>query len=136
RQGAATDNRTATAGWYNSAAFEKAAQEASLKSFSVTGDAFADETKAKTIDVIRTELGQVDLVVYSVASARRIHPKTGEVFNSTLKPIGKPYTNKTVNFHNGTVSSITIDPATDEDIDNTVAVMGGEDWQLWMDALL
>lgn len=136
RQGAATDNRTATAGWYNSAAFEKAAQEAGLKSFSVTGDAFADETKAKTIDVIRTELGQVDLVVYSVASARRIHPKTGEVFNSTLKPIGKPYTNKTVNFHNGTVSSITIDPATDEDIANTVAVMGGEDWQLWIDALL
>ncbi|GGD51774.1 enoyl-ACP reductase FabV [Paenibacillus nasutitermitis] len=136
RQGAASGNRTATAGWYNSAAFEKAAQDAGLKSFSVTGDAFADETKARTIDVIRAELGQVDLVVYSVASARRIHPTTGEVFNSTLKPIGKPYTNKTVNFHNGEVSSITIDPATQEDIDNTVAVMGGEDWQMWIDALL
>jgi len=135
RQGAASGNRTATAGWYNSAAFEQAAQEAGLKSFSVTGDAFADETKAKTIEVIREELGQVDLVVYSVASARRIHPTSGEVFNSTLKPIGKSYTNKTVNFHNGEVSSVTIDPATQEDIDNTVAVMGGEDWQLWIDAL-
>jgi len=135
RQGAASGNRTATAGWYNSAAFEQAAQEAGLKSFSVTGDAFADETKAKTIEVIREELGQVDLVVYSVASARRIHPTTGEVFNSTLKPIGKSYTNKTVNFHNGEVSEITIEPAVQEDIDNTVAVMGGEDWQLWIDAL-
>jgi enoyl-[acyl-carrier protein] reductase / trans-2-enoyl-CoA reductase (NAD+) len=135
RQGEKSGGRTASAGWYNSAAFELAAQEAGLKSFSVTGDAFSDETKAKAIDVIRSELGQVDLVVYSVASARRIHPKTGEVSNSVLKPLGQAYTNKTVNFHNGEVSMITIEQATDDEIRDTVAVMGGEDWQMWIDAL-
>ncbi|MGW9530988.1 enoyl-ACP reductase FabV [Paenibacillus terrae] len=131
----ATATRTASAGWYNSAAFEKAAQEAGLKSFSVTGDAFSDEIKAKTVEVIREELGQVDLVVYSVASGRRTNPRTGEMFNSVLKPIDKPYTNKTVNFHTGEVSSVTLEPATDEEVQATVEVMGGEDWQLWIDAL-
>ncbi len=135
RQGERTGGRTASAGWYNSAAFEIAAQEAGLKSYSVTGDAFSDETKAKAIELIRSELGQVDLVVYSVASARRTHPKTGEVSNSVLKPLGKAYTNKTVNFHNGEVSMITIDPATDDEIRETVSVMGGEDWQMWIDGL-
>jgi enoyl-[acyl-carrier protein] reductase/trans-2-enoyl-CoA reductase (NAD+) len=135
RQGERSGGRTASAGWYNSAAFEQAAQEAGLKSFSVTGDAFSDETKAKAIDVIRSELGQVDLVVYSVASARRTHPKTGEVSNSVLKPLGQSYTNKTVNFHTGEVSMITIEQASEEEVHDTVAVMGGEDWQMWIDEL-
>ncbi|RAP77662.1 enoyl-ACP reductase FabV [Paenibacillus montanisoli] len=136
RQSESKANRTASAGWYNSAAFEKAAQQAGLKSFSVTGDAFMDETKQKTVELIRKELGQVDLVVYSVASARRTDPKTGETANSVLKPIGSAYTNKTVNFHTGEVTSISIEPATEQEIKETVTVMGGDDWQLWMDALL
>lgn len=136
RQGERSGGRTASAGWYNSAAFEQAAQEAGLLSYSVTGDAFSDDTKARTIDLIRSELGQVDLVIYSVASARRTHPKTDETYNSVLKPIGQSYTNKTVNFHTGDVSMITIDPATDQEINETVAVMGGEDWQMWIDAML
>ncbi|QJD86107.1 enoyl-ACP reductase FabV [Cohnella herbarum] len=135
RQGQRSADRPASAGWYNSAAFENAAQAAGLKSYSVTGDAFTDETKAKAVELIRRELGQVDLVVYSVASPRRTNPRTGETSNSVLKPIGQTYTNKTVNFHNGEVSSITIDPATESEIRETVDVMGGEDWQLWIDAL-
>ncbi|MFM9281787.1 enoyl-ACP reductase FabV [Paenibacillus jiagnxiensis] len=135
RNGESVKGRTASAGWYNSAAFEKAAQEAGLQSISVTGDAFSEETKQKTIDTIRAELGQVDLVIYSVASARRTDPQTGEAKNSVLKPIGQPYSNKTVNFHNGEVSEVTIEPATEEEIADTVAVMGGEDWQMWIDRL-
>lgn len=135
RPSSSTEKRTASAGWYNSAAFEKAAEEAGLKSYSITGDAFANETREKTVELIRSELGQVDLVVYSVASARRTDPNTGEVFNSVLKPIGQSYTNKTVNFHTGEVTFVTIDPASDEEIRQTVAVMGGDDWELWMDAL-
>jgi len=135
RPSKSSETRTASAGWYNSAAFERKAAEAGLRSFSVTGDAFSDETKAKTVETIKTELGQVDLVVYSVASARRTNPKTGETVNSVLKPIGASYTNKTVNFHSGEVSEVTLDPATDEEIAATVEVMGGDDWQLWIDAL-
>lgn len=135
RPSQATEKRTASAGWYNSAAFEKAAREANLKSFSVTGDAFADETKQRTVDLIRQELGQVDLVVYSVASARRTNPKTGEAVNSVLKPIGEAYTNKTVNFHTGEVSEVTIEPANDQEVRDTVEVMGGEDWELWIQKL-
>ncbi|WP_372630134.1 enoyl-ACP reductase FabV [Cohnella sp.] len=135
RQGERSGGRTASAGWYNSAAFETAAQEAGLKSFSVTGDAFTDETKAKTVDLIRKELGQVDLVIYSVATARRTNPRTGETSTSVLKPIGQPYTNKTVNFHDGEVSLVTLEPATEEEIQATVDVMGGDDWQMWIDAL-
>jgi enoyl-[acyl-carrier protein] reductase/trans-2-enoyl-CoA reductase (NAD+) len=135
RQGERSAGRTASAGWYNSAAFEAAAQDAGLKSFSVTGDAFSDETKEKAIELIRRELGQIDLVVYSVASARRTHPVTGKVSNSVLKPIGPTYTNKTVNFHTGEVSMISIEPATEDEVLETVEVMGGEDWEMWMDAL-
>lgn len=132
---AAEGSRTASAGWYNSAAFEKAAAAAGRKSFSIVGDAFSDEIKAKTIDLIRTELGQVDLVVYSVASPRRTHPKTGEVFSSVIKPLGATYSNKTVNFHSGEVTQATIEPATEDELRQTIAVMGGEDWQMWIDEL-
>lgn len=132
---AAEGSRTASAGWYNSAAFEQAAAEAGRKSYSIVGDAFSDDIKAKTIELIRAELGKIDLVVYSVASPRRTHPKTGETFTSVIKPIGDTYTNKTVNFHTGDVSFATIEPATEDEIRQTIAVMGGEDWQLWIDAL-
>lgn len=127
--------RTATAGWYNSAAFEAAAAKEGLKSFSIVGDAFSDEIKNKTIDLIKTELGKVDLIVYSVASPRRVHPKTGEVFSSVIKPLNGVYTNKTVNFHTGEVSEATIEPATEDELRQTIAVMGGEDWKMWIDAL-
>ncbi|GFN30185.1 enoyl-ACP reductase FabV [Paenibacillus xylaniclasticus] len=131
----AEGSRTATAGWYNSAAFEKAVQETGSKSFSIVGDAFSDEIKAKTLDLIRTELGKIDLVVYSVASPRRTHPKTGETFVSVIKPLGETYSNKTVNFHNGEVSTATIEPATEDELRQTIAVMGGEDWEMWIDEL-
>lgn len=132
---AAEGARTASAGWYNSAAFEEAASAAGRKSYSIVGDAFSDEIKAKTIDLIRTELGQIDLVVYSVASPRRTHPKTGETFSSVIKPLGSTYSNKTVNFHSGEVTQATIEPATEDELRQTIAVMGGEDWQMWIDQL-
>ncbi|WP_277632197.1 enoyl-ACP reductase FabV [Avrilella dinanensis] len=132
----ATEGRPATAGWYNSAAFEKEAHAAGLYAKSINGDAFSDEIKQQTIDLIKQDLGQVDLVVYSLASPRRTHPKTGVSYASVLKPIGKPFTNKTVDFHTGVVSDISIDPIdSDEDIANTIAVMGGEDWKFWMEEL-
>ncbi|WP_168119421.1 enoyl-ACP reductase FabV [Paenibacillus sp. HB172176] len=127
--------RTASAGWYNSAAFEKAASEAELKSYSIVGDAFSDDIKSRTIELIRSELGKIDLIVYSVASPRRTHPKSGEVFSSVIKPLGETYINKTVNFHTGDVTQATIEPASEDELRQTIAVMGGEDWQMWIDQL-
>lgn len=132
---AAEGQRTATAGWYNSAAFEQQAAQQGLKSFSIVGDAFSADIKSKTIDLIKAELGTVDLVIYSVASPRRTHPVTGETFSSVIKPIGAAYTNKTLNFHTGEVSLTSIEPATDEEVRQTIAVMGGEDWGMWMQEL-
>ncbi|WP_029421550.1 enoyl-ACP reductase FabV [Alicyclobacillus macrosporangiidus] len=131
----ASDNRTATAGWYNTAAFEEAARRAGHFAKTVNGDAFSDEVKHEVIDLIRTHFGQVDLVVYSLASPRRRHPRTGETFSSVLKTIGQPFTSKTVDVHTGKVTEVTVQPATEEEIRDTIAVMGGEDWQMWMDAL-
>lgn len=127
--------KTATPGWYNSAAFEIEADKAGLYAKSINGDAFSDEVKQQTIDLIKSDLGQVDLVIYSLASPVRMHPKTGVLHRSTLKPIGAKFTNKTVDFHTGVVSEVSIEPATQEDIDNTVVVMGGEDWSMWMEAM-
>lgn len=133
----ADGKRTASAGWYNTAAFEKEAQAADLYAKSINGDAFSDEIKKQTIELIKKDWqGQVDLVIYSIASPRRTHPKTGEVFNSVLKPIGKPYRNKTVDVMNGIVTEIAIEPATEDEIKATEAVMGGEDWEMWIDELL
>lgn len=133
----ADGKRTATAGWYNTAAFEQEALKAGLYAKSINGDAFSDSVKQQTIDLIKKDWqGNVDLVVYSLASPRRTHPKTGESFSSVLKPIGQTYTNKTVNVMTGTVEPISIEPAVEEDIRQTVAVMGGEDWEMWIDALL
>ena len=132
----ATEGRPATAGWYNSAAFEQEAAKAGLYAKSINGDAYSDEIKKQTIELIKQDLGQVDLVVYSLASPRRTHPKTGVAYASVLKPINEPFSNKTVDFHTGVVSNITIDPVTEQsDIDNTIAVMGGEDWKFWMEDL-
>ena len=102
---------------------------------SVNGDAFSNEIKKQTLDLIKADLGQVDLVIYSLASPVRLHPVTGVLHRSVLKPIGATYTNKTVDFHTGVVTDISIAPCQDDDIANTVAVMGGEDWSMWMDAL-
>ena len=127
--------KTASPGWYNTAAFEAKAHEAGLYAKSINGDAFSDEIKQKTMDLIKADLGQIDLVIYSLASPRRTHPKTGVVYNSVLKPIGQDFSNKTVDFHTGVVSEISIQPANEEEIENTVAVMGGEDWGFWIEDL-
>jgi enoyl-[acyl-carrier protein] reductase/trans-2-enoyl-CoA reductase (NAD+) len=127
--------KTGSAGYYNTAAFEKHAHEAGLYAKSINGDAFSNEIKRKTLDMIKEDLGQVDLVIYSLASPVRTHPDTGTRYKSVLKPIGGVFSNKTVDFHTGNVSEISINPAEGEDISNTVAVMGGEDWKMWMDAL-
>jgi len=132
----ATEGKPGTAGWYNSAAFEKEAHAAGLYAKSINGDAFSDDIKKQTIALIKQDLGQVDLVIYSLASPRRTHPKTGVAHASVLKPIAVPFTDKTVDFHSGVVSDITINPVENEDdIANTVAVMGGEDWKFWIEDL-
>ncbi|AOM75894.1 enoyl-ACP reductase FabV [Pedobacter steynii] len=127
--------KTASPGWYNTAAFETQAHEAGLYAKSINGDAFSKEIKEKTLALIKADLGQVDLVIYSLASPKRVHPVTGVTHNSVLKPIGEVFTNNTVDFHTGIVSEISIQPANEEDIENTVAVMGGEDWAMWIDEL-
>jgi enoyl-[acyl-carrier protein] reductase/trans-2-enoyl-CoA reductase (NAD+) len=130
-----SEGKTATPGWYNSAAFETEAQKAGLYTKSINGDAFSNEIKQQTIDLIKADLGQVDMVIYSLASPVRMHPVTGVLHRSVLKPIGRTFSNKTVDFHTGLVSQVTIEPANQDDIDNTVVVMGGEDWKMWIDAL-
>ncbi len=128
--------KTASPGWYNSAAFHQEAKKAGLYAKSINGDAFSEEVKNKTIALIKADLGKIDLVIYSLASPVRTHPLTGVLHRSVLKPIGSTFTNKTVDFHTGVVSNISIEPCNEEDISNTVAVMGGEDWEMWMEALL
>ena len=129
------EGRPGSPGWYNSAAFENEAHKAGLYAKSINGDAFSNEIKKQTLDLIKADLGQIDLVIYSLASPVRVHPVTGVMHRSVLKPIGSTYTNKTVDFHTGIVSEISIEPCQGDDIDNTVAVMGGEDWAMWMKEL-
>lgn len=131
----ADEKRTASAGWYNTAAFEKAAREAHLYSRSINGDAFSNAVKEATIELIQQELKSIDLVIYSLASPRRKDPMTGEVYSSVLKPINQPFHGKTIDAFRGEVKDVTIEPANDAEIEATVKVMGGEDWQLWMKAL-
>ncbi len=130
-----TEGKTASPGWYNSAAFENEANKVGLYAKSINGDAFSNEVKQQTIDLIKADLGQVDLVIYSLASPVRLNPNDGVLYRSVLKPIGGIYSNKTVDFHSGKVSEVSINPAEGDDIANTVAVMGGEDWEMWMKAL-
>ncbi|RPD90752.1 trans-2-enoyl-CoA reductase family protein [Aureibaculum marinum] len=129
------EGRTASSGWYNTAAFEKQAHKEGLYAKSINGDAFSNEIKEQTAQLIKKDFGKVDLVIYSLASPVRTHPETGIRYKSTLKPIENTYTNKTVDFHTGEIKDISIEPGTEKDIENTIAVMGGEDWQLWIDKL-
>ncbi|WP_298778552.1 enoyl-ACP reductase FabV [uncultured Polaribacter sp.] len=131
----ATAGRPASPGYYNTAAFEKHAHKAGLYAKSINGDAFSNEIKQQVVDLIKEDLGQIDLIIYSLASPVRTHPNTGKRFKSVLKPIGEVFTNKTVDFHTGKISEISINPAEGDDVKNTVTVMGGEDWKMWIDAL-
>ncbi|KAF1699521.1 enoyl-[acyl-carrier-protein] reductase FabV [Pseudoxanthomonas jiangsuensis] len=131
-----TEKKTGNAGWYNSAAFDRYAKDAGLWSRSINGDAFSDEVRAKAIEIIREEMGgPIDLVVYSLASPVRRLPDTGELKRSALKPIGQPYTATAVDTNRDQIIQATVEPATEEEIADTVKVMGGEDWELWIDAL-
>jgi len=130
-----TERKTASAGYYNTAAFEEAASEQGVYAKSINGDAFSSECKLKVIEQIKADMGKIDLVIYSLASPRRQDPVTGKVYHSTLKPIGNSYTSKNLNTGTQVIGDITVDPANDVEIADTVKVMGGEDWQLWMDAL-
>jgi enoyl-[acyl-carrier protein] reductase/trans-2-enoyl-CoA reductase (NAD+) len=127
-----TEGKPGTAGWYNAAAFHQEAAAAGLGAWSINGDAFSDEIKDRTVELIRRELGQVDLVVYSLAAPRRTHPVTGVVHKSTLKPIGKRVEERTLDTDRKEIRQVALDPATEEEIADTVAVMGGEDWEMWI----
>ncbi|WP_151705418.1 enoyl-ACP reductase FabV [Nitrincola alkalilacustris] len=131
----ATDKKPGTAGWYNAAAFEKLAHEAGLYAKSINGDAFSHEARAKVIELIRADLQQVDLVVYSLASPVRKLPDSGEVVRSVLKPIGKPYHSTAIDTNKDVIIETAVEPATEQEVADTVTVMGGEDWQLWIEAL-
>ncbi|MEH6651181.1 MAG: enoyl-ACP reductase FabV [Motiliproteus sp.] len=130
-----TERKTGTAGWYNSAAFDKAAKAAGLYSKSVNGDAFSHDAKQKVIDIIKEDLGQIDMVVYSLASPVRKLPDTGELVRSCLKPIGETYRSTAVDTNKNCIIEAEVEPATEQEIADTVTVMGGEDWELWIDAL-
>lgn len=130
-----TEKKTASAGWYNTAAFQKAADEAGLWSKNINGDAFSHELKAKAIDIIKEELGQVDLIIYSLASPRRTDPDSGEVYSSTLKPIGEGVTTKNLNTSKRIIDSVSVEAANEDEIQGTINVMGGADWELWIKAL-
>jgi enoyl-[acyl-carrier protein] reductase / trans-2-enoyl-CoA reductase (NAD+) len=129
------DGKCATAGYYNTSAFHDAAISAGLKAQTINGDAFSDACKTHVIELLKNGIGKVDLVIYSLASPRRTDPKTGEVYASVLKPIGKTYTSKNLNTDTLKISEVAIEPASDQEIANTVKVMGGEDWEMWIDAL-
>lgn len=130
-----TERKPGTAGWYNSAAFHKHADASGIYAKSINGDAFSDEVKQRAIETIKADLGQIDLVIYSLAAPRRQHPKTGEVFNSTLKPVGKNISMRGINTDKETIQEFSLEAASEQEIEDTVAVMGGEDWQMWLEAL-
>ncbi|WP_341205702.1 enoyl-ACP reductase FabV [uncultured Psychrosphaera sp.] len=130
-----TEKKTGSAGWYNTVAFEKAAEEAGIYSKHINGDAFSTEIKQKTIETIKADMGKIDLVIYSLASPRRTDPVTGEVYSSTLKPIGNSVTTKNLNTSKRVIDEVSVEAANQDEIDNTVKVMGGEDWELWINAL-
>lgn len=130
-----SERKPGTAGWYNSAAFHKYAEEDGLYAKSINGDAFSDDIKKTAIETIKSDMGQVDLVIYSLAAPRRQHPVTGEVFNSTLKPVGKDITMLGINTDKEVIQEFSLEKATTKEIEDTIAVMGGEDWQMWLDTL-
>ncbi len=130
-----TETKTGSAGYYNTAAFHAAAEDAKLYAHTINADAFSNACKQQVIEELKKNMGKVDLVVYSLASPRRTDPDTSEVYSSVLKPIGAAYTAKNLNTDTLKVSDISVEPASDEEIANTVKVMGGGDWELWMKAL-
>ena len=132
---APAENKTASAGWYNNLAFERAAKKAGLYARTFDGDAFSDAMREQAAEVIRQDMGQIDLVVYSLASPVRQHPRTGVLHRSSIKPLGEVLDIKTVHVEKGEVSEVSLEPATQEESENTVAVMGGEDWEFWMQML-
>ena len=129
------DRRTATAGYYNTAAFHQQAAADGFFADSLNGDAFSDEMKAEAIDRLKSDFGKIDILVYSIAAPRRIHPRTGASHESVLKPIGEPYTGKTIDLNREVITPVTIEPASDQEVTDTIAVMGGEDLEMWVDAL-
>lgn len=132
---APTEKRCGSAGWYNTAAFQKAADEAGLYAKNINGDAFSHEIKAKAIETIKADLGKIDLVIYSLASPRRTDPDTGEVYSSTLKPIGESVTTKNLNTSSRVIDEVSVEAANEAEIQGTIDVMGGADWELWIKAL-
>lgn len=130
-----TEDKSGSAGWYNTVAFENAAKKAGIYARSFNGDAFSNEIKEEVIAAVKADFGKVDLVIYSLASPRRTDPATGEIYKSVLKPIGAAYTQKNINTDTGVVDTVTIEPASEEEIEHTSKVMGGEDWELWIRAL-
>ncbi|MFZ1200834.1 MAG: enoyl-ACP reductase FabV [Desulfobacterales bacterium] len=127
--------RTGTAGWYNSRAFCEEAARQDLGAWDINGDAFAAATKADAARLIKERLGRIDFLVYSIAAPRRMDPVTGEIYSSVIKPIGRPFTAKTLDFLTGTIATLTAEPASAEETRQTVKVMGGEDWLLWLENL-
>jgi enoyl-[acyl-carrier protein] reductase/trans-2-enoyl-CoA reductase (NAD+) len=130
-----TERKTGTAGWYNTAGFHAKAAAAGLYAKTLNGDAFSNELKQQVIDTLKADMGKVDLVIYSLASPRRTDPKTGEVYKSTLKPVGQAYRTKTYDTDKNVIHEIALEPANEDEIQQTIKVMGGEDWELWLDAL-
>ena len=131
----ADNRRTATAGYYNTAAFHQQAAADGFYAHSLNGDAFSNEMKAEAINRLKTDFDKIDTLVYSIAAPRRVHPNTGATHQSVLKPIGEPYTGKTIDLNREVVTPVTIDPASEQEIADTIAVMGGEDLEMWVDAL-
>ncbi len=131
----ADERRTASAGYYNTVAFHQQAQQDDYFAESLNGDAFSDEVKQEAIKQLKANYGKIDILVYSIAAPRRTHPRTGEIHNSELKPIGESYTGKTIDLSNEVVAPVTIEPANDKEIADTIAVMGGEDLEMWISAL-
>jgi enoyl-[acyl-carrier protein] reductase / trans-2-enoyl-CoA reductase (NAD+) len=129
-------DKTATAGYYNTAALHSIAKREGLFAASINGDAFSDEVKRSTAEILRKEMAPVDLVIYSLASPKRTDPRTGRVHNSVLKPVGQAFTNRTIELDSGKVVNVTLQPATESEVEDTIAVMGGDDWRLWMELLL
>jgi len=131
----AVKNRTASPGWYKSAAFTRAAEDAGLYAANLNGDAFSAELKQATIELIKKDLGQIDMVIYSLAAPARQLPD-GSLVRSTLKPIGEPFEGATRNLNSGELRTVSLEPASQQEVNDTIKVMGGEDWELWMAALL
>jgi enoyl-[acyl-carrier protein] reductase/trans-2-enoyl-CoA reductase (NAD+) len=130
-----SETRTATVGWYNNLALEEEARKAGLTAFSVNGDSFSPDVKNETIERIGDELGPVDCVIYSIAAPRRIDAETGQIYSSVVKPIGQRFSGKTVDIKTGSLTDVVAEPATEDEIAETVKVMGGEAWMDWISAL-